>query len=140
MLSQLCLKAVEMDLHGLIPPIPEANMSPSSMRYRSQCFACSNERPRQRTVDVYDDTMFSRVLKCAEVFMAFPTFFSCGRPYSQGNPADGPSERSGPAMQKPNRTGNTLVWILLLKIQFTLFYIFLLINLNSRLFCQMYKY
>ncbi|XP_031239645.1 cGMP-inhibited 3',5'-cyclic phosphodiesterase A isoform X1 [Mastomys coucha] len=29
---------------------------------------------------------------------------SCGRPYSQGNPADGPSERSGPVMQKPNRT------------------------------------
>lgn len=37
----------------------------------------------------------------------FPTFLSCGRPYSQGNPADGPSERSGPAIQKPNRAGNT---------------------------------
>lgn len=39
-----------------------------------------------------------------------PTFLSCGRPYSQGNPPDGPSERSGPAIQKPNRAGNTHFW------------------------------
>ncbi|XP_051029385.1 cGMP-inhibited 3',5'-cyclic phosphodiesterase 3A [Phodopus roborovskii] len=32
---------------------------------------------------------------------------SCGRSYSQGNPPDGPSERSGPAIQKPNRTDDT---------------------------------
>lgn len=32
---------------------------------------------------------------------------SCGRPYSQGNPADGSSETSGPAIQKPNRTDDT---------------------------------
>nr|XP_048288480.1 cGMP-inhibited 3',5'-cyclic phosphodiesterase A [Myodes glareolus] len=32
---------------------------------------------------------------------------SCGRPYSQGNPPDGPSERSGPAIQKPNRAEDT---------------------------------
>ncbi|KAM7335664.1 hypothetical protein ACRRTK_006141 [Alexandromys fortis] len=32
---------------------------------------------------------------------------SCGRPYPQGNPPDGPSERSGPAIQKPNRADDT---------------------------------
>ncbi|KAL6082607.1 hypothetical protein STEG23_001638, partial [Scotinomys teguina] len=32
---------------------------------------------------------------------------SCGRPYSQGTPPDGPSERSGTAIQKPNRTDDT---------------------------------
>lgn len=95
--------------HGSMTLIPEANTSPSSLRYISQCFGCSKERLRQRSVDVYKDTLCLRVLKCTEELMAFPTFLSCGRPYSQGNPVDGPSERSSPATQKPIRTGNTLV-------------------------------
>uniref|UniRef100_A0A8C0X724 Phosphodiesterase n=1 Tax=Castor canadensis TaxID=51338 RepID=A0A8C0X724_CASCN len=32
---------------------------------------------------------------------------SCGRPYSQGNPADGPLERSGTATRAPSRTDDT---------------------------------
>lgn len=32
---------------------------------------------------------------------------SCGRPYSQGNPADGPLEKSGTAMRTPSRTDDT---------------------------------
>lgn len=47
------------------------------------------------------------VLQHTEVLIFSPTFLSCGRPYPQGNPPDGPSERSGPAIQKPNRAGNT---------------------------------
>ncbi|KAK1341332.1 hypothetical protein QTO34_017736 [Cnephaeus nilssonii] len=31
----------------------------------------------------------------------------CGRPYSQGNPADGPLERSGTAIRTPSRTDDT---------------------------------
>ncbi|XP_032973486.1 cGMP-inhibited 3',5'-cyclic phosphodiesterase 3A isoform X2 [Rhinolophus ferrumequinum] len=32
---------------------------------------------------------------------------SCGRPYSQGNPADGPLERSGAALRTPSRAEDT---------------------------------
>ncbi|XP_019593881.2 cGMP-inhibited 3',5'-cyclic phosphodiesterase 3A isoform X2 [Rhinolophus sinicus] len=32
---------------------------------------------------------------------------SCGRPYSQGNPADGPLERSGTALRTPSRAEDT---------------------------------
>lgn len=41
------------------------------------------------------------------ILTVVPMFLSCGRPYSQGVPADGPLERSA-AIRAPRRTGNSL--------------------------------
>ncbi|KAF5912546.1 hypothetical protein HPG69_004218 [Diceros bicornis minor] len=46
-------------------------------------------------------------LKREDIFTAIPIFLSCGRPYSQGNPADGPLERSDVAIRTPGRTDDT---------------------------------
>ena len=48
-------------------------------------------------------------LKRKDLLTAVPLFLSCGRPYSQGTPADGPLERSGAAIRTPSRTGNSLL-------------------------------
>ena len=59
--------------------------------------------------------------KQEDIPITLPIFFSCGRPYSQGNPADEPLERSGVATRTPSRTGNSLFWILLPKTEIALF-------------------
>ncbi|XP_030879226.1 cGMP-inhibited 3',5'-cyclic phosphodiesterase A-like, partial [Leptonychotes weddellii] len=46
-------------------------------------------------------------LKRENILTALPIFLSCGRPYPQGNPADGPLEGSSAAIRTPSRTDDT---------------------------------
>lgn len=47
-------------------------------------------------------------LKGEDILTAIAIFLSCGRPYSQGTPADGPLERGSAAIRTPGRAGNCL--------------------------------